>query len=161
MPEKTYTLDTYSVDRSIGYLVRRSATLITEVIERTSLEQGLNFTQWLVLKHLDNDSNLTLKELARRICHDQGSLSRTVDQLDQQGFLNRQRCDNDRRQVRLELTPKGRAFIMEKTHHVVALLNSIMEPFSPEETESLINNLSKLVHRLEDFSKPGSTKNPD
>ncbi|MDE1173689.1 MAG: MarR family transcriptional regulator [Parvibaculaceae bacterium] len=158
---KPYTVETYSVDRSIGYLVRRASTLITEIIERTSLEQGLNFTQWMALKHLDNDPNLTLTELARRLNHDQGSLSRTVEQLDQQGFLARRRCGSDRRQIRLELTPEGRAFVVAQTHHVVALLNGILEPFSPEEIESLISNLNKLVHRLEDFSKPGSTKSPD
>lgn len=153
-----YTLENYTAERSIGYLVKRSSALMTEIIERTFQEHGVSFTQWVALKNLDDGSNATLTELARKINHDQGSLSRAIDQLEQQGLVRRRRCEMDRRQIRLDLTAAGREFVKAQTPLVIEMLNRIFESFSPEETEVLIKLFNKLVHRLEDFVKPGALK---
>ena len=49
----------------------------------------------------------TSAELARDICHDAGSLTRILDELEQRDLIARARSETDRRVVSLSMTPSG------------------------------------------------------
>ena len=70
---------------------------------------GLSFTQYRVLKMLTNVPHLGASELARRLEHDAGALTRLLDKMQERGFLQRQSCREDRRSVEISLTDAGRA----------------------------------------------------
>ncbi|MGC3965730.1 MAG: MarR family transcriptional regulator [Rhodocyclaceae bacterium] len=49
----------------------------------------LNFSQFRVLKTLARDESLTASELARRVEHDAGALTRMLDRLQDKGYVIR------------------------------------------------------------------------
>jgi DNA-binding MarR family transcriptional regulator len=80
-------------------------------LEHALAEQdlGLNFTQYRVLKMLGNVPQISASELARRLEHDAGALTRLLDKMQERGFLRRHACAEDRRSVEISLTDAGRA----------------------------------------------------
>ncbi len=78
-------------------------------IEQSLGEAGveLNFSQFLALKKLGEDGPMAPGELARILNYSPGAMTRLLDKLEQLAYLQRVPDPNDRRALRLELTPSG------------------------------------------------------
>ena len=69
---------------------------------------GLTYPQYLVLLVLWEEEGLSVKEIGQRLHLDSGTLTPVLKRLEKAGFVRRRRDDQDERQVRIELTDKGR-----------------------------------------------------
>jgi DNA-binding MarR family transcriptional regulator len=69
---------------------------------------GLTYPQYLVLIVLWERDRRTLKEIGARLHLDSGTLTPLLKRLEAAGFVRRHRDAKDERQLRIELTPKGR-----------------------------------------------------
>ena len=69
---------------------------------------GLTYSQYLVLLVLWEEEGLRVKEIGQRLHLDSGTLTPVLKRLEKAGFVRRRRDDQDERQVRIELTDKGR-----------------------------------------------------
>jgi DNA-binding MarR family transcriptional regulator len=87
----------------------------------------------------------TSAEMARNICHDAGSLTRILDQLEARGLIARLRSDADRRVVTLTLTPQGAEMMERLMPRVVDFWNTLLGDFNHAEIKSLIGLLTRLV----------------
>src|SRR3984957_12297698 len=133
-----YRSTQYGMKNSVGYLIRRSSNLLMPQMEALFASESLTFSQWTVLMALREWGQSTAADLARIICHDTGSLTRILDQLEERGLITRTRSQSDRRLVALELTPRGRALIAGLMPKVVGLWNELLGDFSHDETRLLI-----------------------
>src|ERR1700722_5787924 len=106
-----YPTSHYGMQNSVGYMIRRTANMVLPQMEALFGDAGLTFSQWTVLMALREWRQSTSGEIARNICHDAGSLTRMIDQLDERGLITRLRSAADRRVVMLTLTPKGSALV--------------------------------------------------
>lgn len=70
---------------------------------------GLTYPQYLVFLVLWEQDGLTVKALGEKLFLDSGTITPLVKRLEARGLLRRQRDDEDERQVRISLTPEGRA----------------------------------------------------
>jgi DNA-binding MarR family transcriptional regulator len=139
----------YGMRNSIGYLVRHSGNLILPQMEHLFDDQGLTFSQWTVLMALREWRESTAAELARGICHDAGSLTRMLDQLEKRGLVMRARSETDRRVVALTLTAKGRAMVESLLPRVVDFWNGLLSDFGHAEIRQLIALLTRLAAAAE------------
>lgn len=111
---------------------------------------GFGAAQMFILHVLQDEDELSLNELADRTATDQSSASLAVGKLVSDGYVRRTPSEEDRRQVRLALTAKGRALvrrappaaqqrIMESVRamrrsdraHLMALLDDLMSGMLP------------------------------
>ena len=69
---------------------------------------GLTYPQYLVLLVLWEEEGLSVKEIGQRLHLDSGTLTPVLKRLEKAGFVRRRRDAQDERQVRVELTQKGR-----------------------------------------------------
>jgi DNA-binding MarR family transcriptional regulator len=111
----------------------------------------LTFTQWVTLMALRDEIVVTAAELARHLGHDTGATTRMIDQLEQRGFVTRTRSTEDRRVVKLALTPQGRAMAKALLPRIVDFWNDALDGFSLAEVDQMTNLLTRLVTRLEDI----------
>ncbi|MBN9545788.1 MAG: MarR family transcriptional regulator [Alphaproteobacteria bacterium] len=144
-----YRASHYNMRNSVGYLVRRTSNLMLPQLEELFADQSLTFSQWTVLMALREWGHSTSAELARDICHDAGSLTRILDELEQRDLIARARSETDRRVVSLSMTPQGLALVELLLPRVVAHWNELLGDFSHLEIKQLIKLLSRLTQAAE------------
>ncbi len=150
MTEPFYTVDTIEAANSIGFLVKRCGGLMSQLAERHFASEQVSFTQWMVIANLGRYEHLTATALSEETCHDMGALTRIVDDLEEEGLVHRERTKRDRRVVEIALTPQGRKYLQTGKRLVVELLNSLAEPFSRQELETLIALLQRMMARMQE-----------
>jgi DNA-binding MarR family transcriptional regulator len=147
-----YTAHTYRAQSSVGYLVKRATALIIEQMEPALAHSGFTFTQWVVMMHLRDGMAVNAKAICSQLRHDSGAVTRILDQLEARGLLVRERSVDDRREVRLHLTPAGHSTIESLIPLVVETLNFSLRDFSSAE----VTELTRLLNKLVDAAGPGS-----
>ena len=146
---KHYKPEGYRARTSIGYLIKRAQGLMSESLDVAFAQQDFTFMQWVVLMTVRDGLAVTATDICRDYRHDQGALTRVIDQLETRGLLERQRSAEDRRVVQLSLTDKGRETVESLIPLVVERLNTALDGFTVEEVSELTRLLWKLVARIE------------
>ena len=88
-------------------LLRASRAVVARVEPRLTAH-GLTTTQFGVLEAVLHKGPLTQRELGRKVLTSAGNMTDVIDKLHARGLVQRQRCKDDRRSVRVELTEAGR-----------------------------------------------------
>lgn len=70
---------------------------------------GLTYPQYLVLIVLWEGDDITVNTLGSRLFLDSGTITPLIKRLEARGLVRRRRDEDDERQVRILLTPEGRA----------------------------------------------------
>ena len=140
-----YRASDYGMKNSVGYLIRRTSNLMLPQMEALFEDQALTFSQWTVLMALREWGNSTSIQIARDICHDAGSLTRILDELEERGLVARSRSETDRRSVTLSLTSQGLALVELLLPRVVEHWNTLLGDFSHMEIKLLIKLLTRLT----------------
>ncbi len=130
---------------SVGYLMRMTVNRVLPQMEALFQDQELTFSQWTTLVALHDGRITNSSDLAHNICHDAGSLTRLIDQLEKRGFVTRTRSEKDRRVVTLTLTPRGRSVVGALAPRVMNLWNGLLSGFTHQEVDTLISLLTRLV----------------
>ena len=156
MSKQHYHVETYRAQDSVGYLVKRTHSLMMDIMEPVFEARGFTFLQYVILAWLRDGIALNPKDICTQYRHDSGALTRVIDQLAERGLLDRVRRDRDRRKVELQLTPAGRDTIETLIPLVVDKLNSALSDFSADEVHEFHRLLMKLNGKL--LSSVGSDK---
>lgn len=136
-------------------MIRRLAKLATHHVE-TRLEArfqelDLSYTQWISLKVILDGVVANAGELARELDITTGATTRLLDTLEDHGLLQRDRCANDRRVVKLCLTEAGRRVTQALTRDVVGAWSDIFEPLNQAEADAFLLTLGKLFDRASEL----------
>jgi len=144
-----YDAATYRTRSSIGYLMRRGASLMRDELDRSFARYDVNFIQWCTLMMVREAPAVTPGDLCRSLHHDSGAFTRLLAQLEDRGLLRRERSDTDRRLVRLHLLPSGRRLAELLLPTVVERLNQALAGFTSTEVALLTQLLGRLIAHLE------------
>lgn len=79
--------------------------------EFDKLGLGITVEQWVILKILSENKDLSQRDLATKSYRDPASITRTIDLLEKKTLLERQAIPNNRRRYHINLTSEGEAFI--------------------------------------------------
>lgn len=146
---KHYKPEGYRARTSIGYLIKRAHGLMSESLDVAFAQQDFTFMQWVVLMTVRDGLAVTAATICRDYRHDQGALTRVIDQLETRGLIERQRSTEDRRVVELKLTEQGSKTVESLIPVVVERLNTALDGFTADEVGELTRLLGKLVSRVE------------
>ena len=140
-----YRAEGYIPDDSVGYLMRRIISLVSQGGERELEPTGLTNAQWVPMLKLYMGRASTAAELARQCDLDAGSMTRLLDRLEAKELCRRIRSSEDRRVVNLELTDAGRAAAQEIPGILCGVQNALLAGFSVEEWETLKSYLRRML----------------
>jgi DNA-binding MarR family transcriptional regulator len=137
-PEEEATL---GVVRTSDQLQIRSARLLRE--------HGLTPSQYNVLRILRGEGKpLPILEIASRTITVVPGITGLIDRLEQAGFVNRLRCERDRRVIYVALTDRATNTLAEIDEPVLALNRKLLGHLSQAELKELIRLLEKVRERL-------------
>ena len=112
--------------------------------EFDKLNMGITVEQWIILKIVSENQDLSQKELAIKSYRDPASITRTVDLLEKKGLLLREAVPNNRRTYNICLTPKGEQFIEKNLKTVETHRELSIKGLSEKD----LNTLSKLLLQI-------------
>lgn len=151
-----YDAKSYRFEESIGYLMHRIVSSLTQSIDRgtTGEPSSPTYPQWKPLHKLHKGQATTVAELARECQLDTGAMTRLLDRLEAKGLCRRVRSLADRRVVNIELTQEGHAAAQEVPHVLCRVLNQHLAGFSPGE----LAELTGFLHRIVDNAQAQATR---
>jgi len=141
-----YRPEGYRADESIGYLMRRILTAVSQTVELEMTGPGHpTYPQWIPLHKLHMGAATTAAELARECQLDTGAMTRLLDRLEAKELVRRVRSVADRRVVNLELTDEGRAAAEEVPHVLCRVQNEFLAGFDEAEWKQLQAYLRRIL----------------
>lgn len=135
----------YCADESVGWLMKRALMSVAQAADKRLEPKGITHAQWAPLFMLQRCRASTVAELARETQSDPGAMTRLLDRLEAKGFCRRQRSTDDRRVVRIELTPEGDVAAQEVPIVLAQVLNEHLAGFSKTEWSQLKDMLRRMV----------------
>ncbi len=132
------------------YVARRlalTAKTVRAYVERCVAEEDTTLSVVILARILAAEPGLSQRELADRVHLGGPATLRHVDRMEADGLLVRQPDPNDRRVHRLELTPAGTRRLTQLEKVTARADAALTEAFTPEEIETLLGYLDRLVIR--------------
>ncbi|MCZ8511976.1 MarR family transcriptional regulator [Paenibacillus filicis] len=111
--------------------------------------EGLSASQALILNKLEEEGPLKVSQLAEALYITAGAVTSFSDKLIQGGFAKRNRSDEDRRVVYMEITDKGRAVVDSICAHRRAVTQKFFGKIPEEDVQHLIRIFGNIVKNTE------------
>lgn len=123
----------------------RTTDLLQNRFGRFFREYGLTSSQYNVLRILRGEGKpMPCLEIGERMIQVVPAITGLIDRLQKQGFVNRRRCDEDRRVVYVEITPAAKKLLKRMDEP----LRSLHQTFSGSLTRAELKELTRLMEKL-------------
>lgn len=140
-----YSMNNYSPEESIGYLLKRAGMHLSATVDRRLAEFDMTHAQLGIFLKLLHGHAKTAADLAREWMTDTGAMTRMLDRLEEKGFVQRSRSSVDRRIVEVSLTPKGKQLADRMTQVAIESLNHHLRNFSTAEVAQFKDFLRRMI----------------
>lgn len=139
-------------DIPVGILLAQIKQLQGRIIEKklkTRTSQDLNGSQINILYQLWLEDNITISQLSARTNLANTTLTTMLDRLEKQGQIIRQRNENNRREVKIQLTDSAKK-LRQESNLVLKEMHAInFKGFSNEEEDLMYSLLLRMKQNLE------------
>jgi len=98
-----------ALDKQFCFALYSASLAMTKAYKPLLDNLGLTYPQYLAMLVLWEDDDLLVKDIGERLFLDSGTLTPLLKRLEAAGLVARTRDEKDERQVRITLTPEGRA----------------------------------------------------
>jgi DNA-binding MarR family transcriptional regulator len=141
----------FELDRHVFFWLTQVIGARDRELAQGLKDYGLRVPEWRALAALYSRRHCTMSELAELATIDRTTLTRTVDRMQDAGWLERLADEQDMRVTRLALTATGRK-MFERIWPEVQRLNGLaLEGLSKSEIESLKKVLERMRANLEAY----------
>ena len=145
--KKRLPFDSPEQEASLG--IARTADRLGICFSRLFREYGLTPSQYNVLRILRGEGRpLPILEVAERLLAAVPGITGLIDRLEQARFVNRLRCEKDRRMIYVAVTDKGMTTLAALDEPLVALHHKLIGHLSQGELKELIRLLEKVREPL-------------
>jgi DNA-binding MarR family transcriptional regulator len=134
--------------------IRMVAARIVAPWERfLSAQADLTTSQYNVLRILrgSHPKSLTAGEIGERTIARDPDITRLVDRLDARGLVKRERSEQDRRVVEVEITGKGLALLRELDPHAQRMPAALIGHMGPRKLRQLSKLLAEVMAGMGNF----------
>lgn len=140
-----------------SFLLDRTARKVKQYAQQQFKQAGFDLTvdQWLVLKNLAENPQLSQTELANLVFKDHPTLTRIIDLLHKKGHVLRVQHPQDRRSFQLHLTETGVEKVAELRPKVLEIREKAWENLTEDDFLEFKRVLNTIYKNLDD-----QTKNP-
>lgn len=114
----------------------------------------LSVSQVYALQELESAS-MSVTELSQRLYLERSTVSRLVDGLFKEGFINRDVNISNRREMVLSLTEKGNRAVVQVREKSVEFYQDMLGQLSQDDQELITEAFRKLTDALHQFKEEG------
>lgn len=123
----------------------RTAEVLSHRLSDLLAQKGISGKQYNILRALrrGGESGMTISEVGGQMTDPRADVSRLMDRLEREQWVERRHNDKDRRVVRAYLTREGAALLAELDQPIVDLHRAQLGQMTPDELTALISLLVK------------------
>jgi DNA-binding MarR family transcriptional regulator len=110
------TLADYQALAEFRHQIRRFLHFSDQAVQKAGLERG-QYQLMLSIKGMPDDLRPRIRDIADQMQIQHHSAVELINRLEAGGYVHRERATHDRREVLLELTPKGERVLAELALH--------------------------------------------
>lgn len=110
---------------------------------------GLTQAEFRCLRLFGSDESLNNKTIAERMSLSPSRLTRIIDGLVKKEYINREIDPNDRRNMRVALSNKGRSLVNQLNKAYIDIHHEILQDIDPSQHEQLITAMTHLLEAIE------------
>jgi DNA-binding MarR family transcriptional regulator len=133
-------------ERVVGELVTASRLLVAIAARSlAAVEESLTLPQFRMLVVLDAQGPSSLARMAEHLDVNPSTALRMVERLSASGMVEKIPNPDNRREVRLRLTPSGWQVVRQVTENRRGQIAAIVEAMEPADREDLISALRKFT----------------
>lgn len=110
----------------------------------------LSINEVHILESIEKASSNTMTHLARRMMVTSGTLTTNISRLEKKGYVERYRDENDRRIVRIRLTPKADSVMKIHDEFHTRLIDKAVKDMHLDDNEVLNTSLENILAYLRD-----------
>ena len=128
--------------------LRRVFQVVNEQSKKVKRETGITGPQLWAIKVIAEAAPIKVSELARSMYLHPTTVVGILDRLEGKGLVSRNRSQEDRRVVEIELTGQGKALVTKAPEVAQGLLVKGLEPLQEEKLVHIADGLEQLVKIL-------------
>ena len=140
--------DSLKLENQLCFPLYAAAKEITRKYKPFLDELDLTYTQYICMLVMWEHKEMNVKTLGQYIYLDSGTLTPLLRKLEDKGYIERKRSDNDERNLIISITDKGME-LREKALNIPSNMGACIK-LSPEEGKLLYNVLHKILNNLND-----------
>ncbi len=129
--------------------LRRIFKAIQDYSHEVSKNYGITGPQLWVIKNISLDGRLSLSDLGKRMYLKPSTITGLTDTLEQRGYVVRVRDQEDRRVVKIQLTPKGRRLAERAPNPAQGKMIYGLTKLKSSELNLIFNSVQKLAEIME------------
>ena len=137
------------LEAGLGWLFLDVHSSMTRVFDKRIAKVGLTRSQWRVLSPLMKEEGITQTLLAERVEIEKAPLGRTLDKLEETGWIRREMDAGDRRARRVYLTDKIKPHIEVITDTVRSTFGDALHGLKEDDVGRLMTYLMTIKANLE------------
>lgn len=126
----------------------------TNMLQKACVEHGKSYvvtpSQWGVLALLSDSDYMTVGMISQQRGIDAPTVTGIIKRLEQSGLVERRHDREDRRVVKVYLTPEGASITAILNPRVAIFNDEMLRDFAGEERELLLKNLQRIIVNLTD-----------
>ncbi len=140
-------------DKYIVYFISKTKKKMTEFIERELKEEELDdlvpsYGNILTVLY-DNDGKLSMKEIGELIGKDKSTITVLINKLSKLGYVEKEKCQEDRRVTYIVLTEKGKSIEGKFNDISKKVYLTAYKNFSKEERDIFLKLLKKMNNNFD------------
>lgn len=133
----------------VGDMVRKLVRLF-QLFERDQIKiHGFTTTQCYTLLEIDKAGSITMNDLSDRMNLNSSTMTRVLDTLVRDGYIERRKSDEDRRLVLVSLSPKGKAGASLLNGSVNGYYKKVIESIPKGQLDEILKSADILIHAFE------------
>jgi DNA-binding MarR family transcriptional regulator len=138
-----------TLDKAIGSASVRLSKKLTRIVNLHLKPYRITTEQWSVLRTLSEIDDITQKELSERADKDQATLTKILDLLEKNEFIERVQNPSDRRSFLIRITNKGAHLVKDVTPYLEEVFTKITSSIQKEKLDIFKEVLIALEDSIE------------
>jgi DNA-binding MarR family transcriptional regulator len=136
--------DVSNLEKHLGYWLRCLSNFVSGSFAEKLTGHDISVAQWVVLRTLYDNKNVTLNQAAQLVGVDKSSLSRMIERLVRRNLVIRSEGD-DRRSLGLALTPVARKLVPQLAKLADENDESFFKTLSQKQRKEFLGTIQQLL----------------
>ena len=147
--ERSAHADAHPWSDSIAYLLRSGYRVFARALQERIRAEGIPIGSWPFLRHLWQQDGITQSELTKAVGLMQPNTVAALKHLARRGWVKQTRDADDKRKIRIHLTPKGRELFYRAFPLALQAREQALADFSEAEISTLRSLLKRITKNLD------------